>query len=252
VGIDAGGPVAGGPSAPAQPATLVAIPAWNESATIESVVRGVRTVLPAARVVVVDDGSTDATAERAAAAGATVLQLPFNIGVGGAMRTAFLYAQRRGVDRVVQVDADGQHDPAEIPRLLTALDGASVVVGARFAGRGDYAVRGPRRWAMRLLARVMSRVTGTRLTDVTSGFRASDRRAIALFARHYPAEYLGDTVESLLIASRAGLPVGQVPVGMRVRQGGRASHRPGKAGLYLGRALLALFVALTRHREAAP
>jgi hypothetical protein len=161
------------------------------------------------------------------------------------MRTAFLYAHRNGYDVVVQVDADGQHVAAHIPALVAALDQASVVVGSRFSA-GDYDVRGPRRWAMRLLASSLSRVCRTHLTDTTSGFRAADSRAIALFARHYPAEYLGDTVESLVIAARAGLPVREVPVHMRPRQGGSASHSPVRAGLYLGRAVLALYVALAR------
>lgn len=227
---------------------LVAVPALDEEETVANVVADVRRTHPDAVVVVVDDGSRDSTARAAAEAGAVVLQLPFNVGVGGAMRTAFLYAERYGFDAVVQVDADGQHDPAYIDRLLAALETSSVVIGARFAGTGDYTVRGPRRWAMKLLARSLSRVTGTELTDTTSGFRASDRRAIALFAAHYPAEYLGDTVESLVLAARAGLSVVQVPVAMRVRQGGRASQNPLRAGLYLGRSLLALVVALARRR----
>lgn len=228
---------------------LVALPAFNEAATVAGVVSEVRAARPDAAVLVVDDGSVDDTAAVAAAAGAEVVRLPFNVGVGGAMRTAFLYAMRHGFDAVVQVDADGQHDPAHIDDLLAAVGaGIAVVIGARFAGAGSYEVRGPRRWAMGMLARSLSRISGTRLTDTTSGFRASDRRAIALFARAYPAEYLGDTVESLVLATRAGLPVSQVPVAMRDRQGGRASQDPVRASLYLGRAVLALAVALTRRR----
>jgi hypothetical protein len=102
---------------------------------------------------------------------------------------------------------------------------------------------------MRLLSRVLSRVAGTDLTDTTSGFRAADRSAISLFARHYPAEYLGDTVESLIIAVRAGLTIRQVPVTMHARRGGRPSQNPIWATLYLARALLALGVALTRRRD---
>lgn len=231
---------------------MVAIPAWNEQETVGDVVRSVKRELPGTRVVVIDDSSDDATAVRAQAAGAEVLQLPFNVGVGGAMRTAFLYAEQEGISAVVQVDADGQHDPAEIASLLEALDGKSIVIGARFAGRGSYKVRGPRMWAMRLLASMLSRITGTELTDSTSGFRASDRRAIALFARHYPAEYLGDTVESLVIATRSGLAIGQVPVEMRPRQAGEPSQGAVKSTLYLGRAVLALIVAVTRRRPSGP
>lgn len=225
---------------------LVAIPALNESETIESVVTEIRDTLPDVDILVVDDGSTDGTARVAASSGATVVTLPFNVGVGGAMRTAFLYARDQGYSAVVQVDADGQHVPAHIPDLLAKLEQNSVVIGARFAGSGEYQVRGPRRWAMRLLAHTLSRVCRTRLTDTTSGFRAADRRAITLFARHYPAEYLGDTVESLVIAARVGLPVAQVPVTMRPRQGGQASQGGFRAALYLARAALALYVALAR------
>ncbi len=231
---------------------LVAIPALNEAATVGAVVAEVLQELPEASILVVDDGSEDLTAQRARQAGAHVVTMPFNVGVGGAMRTAFLYALRNGHDVVVQVDADGQHIPAHIPDLIRALDDHSVVVGARFAGRGAYDIRGPRRWAMRLLARVTSRVCRTRLTDTTSGFRACDRRATALFARHYPAEYLGDTVESLVIAARAGLAITQVPVEMRDRQGGSASQSPWRATLYLARALLALYVAVAGSPRTAP
>ena len=227
------------------PRTLVAIPALNEAATVAGVVAAVRAAVPDTQVLVVDDGSTDSTGAEARRAGAIVLTLPFNVGVGGAMRTAFLYARENGYDAVVQVDADGQHLPAFIPQLVAALDESSVVVGSRFHD-DDYSVRGPRRWAMRMLATTLSKVCGAPLTDTTSGFRAADRSAIALFARHYPAEYLGDTVESLVIAARAGLRVGEVPVRMQPRQGGSASHSPMRASMYLGRAMLALYVALTR------
>lgn len=227
---------------------LVAMPALDEAGTIGAVIDAVRAAGPY-DVVVVDDASTDATAAIARERGVLVLSLPFTVGVGGAMRTAFLHAQRAGYDYVVQVDADGQHDPTQIPTLLEGMSEASVVIGARFAGAGDYQVRGPRRWAMSTLARVLSRVTGTSLTDTTSGFRAADSDAIALFAQRYPAEYLGDTVESLVIAARSGLRVRQVPVVMRERQGGTASQGPVRASLYLGRALLALAVALTRRAD---
>ena len=227
---------------------LVAIPALNESETVGRVIVEVRNAVPDADVLVVDDGSTDATALAATAAGARVLQVPFNVGVGGAMRVAFLYAQRSDYDVVVQVDADGQHDPVSIPQLVAGLTHASVVIGARFTEGDTYVVRGPRRWAMATMAWSLTRVAKTPLTDTTSGYRAADRAAIALFARHYPAEYLGDTVESLVIASRAGLAVTQVPVQMRPRLGGRASQHPFRAALYLGRAVLALAVALSRRR----
>ncbi|MGV1003350.1 MAG: glycosyltransferase family 2 protein [Candidatus Nanopelagicales bacterium] len=224
---------------------LVAIPALNEQSTIASVVAEVRASVPDAEILVVDDGSTDFTVSAARAAGAQVISLPFNVGVGGAMRTAFLYARGHGFDAVIQVDADGQHVAADIPALLAGLARADVVIGSRFAG-GQYEVSGPRKWSMRMLSGTLSKVCGASLTDTTSGFRAADAAAIALFARSYPAEYLGDTVESLVIAARAGLTVREVPVRMRPRQGGRPSQSSLRSGLYLGRAALALYVALTR------
>jgi hypothetical protein len=165
------------------------------------------------------------------------------------MRTGFRYAVRAGYTQVVQVDADGQHDPAQIPQLVDGLSDADVVIGARFAGAGDYLVRGPRRWAMRLLASYLSRLTGTGLSDATSGFRASGPRAVQLFARYYPIEYLGDTVESLVIAALAGLRVRQVAVSMRVRAGGSPSQTSFKALGYLLRVGLALGMARLRWRS---
>lgn len=228
---------------------LVVIPALNEEDSVGEVVRAVRTAVPSARCLVVDDGSSDATASRARAAGAVVLVLPYNLGVGGAMRAGFRYARDHGFTAVVQVDADGQHDPAAIPELLDGLVHADLLIGARFAGVGDYGVRGPRRWAMRVLARVMSRVARTRLTDVTSGFKAAGPRAVDLFADNLPAEYLGDTIEALVIGARAGLTIRQVPVAMRRRQGGEPSHRPWKAAVYLTRACAAFLLAMMRPRK---
>lgn len=222
------------------------MPALNEEASVAAVVREVRAALPGVGCLVVDDGSSDSTAREAAAAGAAVARLPFNLGVGGAMRLGFKYALEHGFKNVVQIDSDGQHDPRNVPSLLAELETADLVIGARFAGEGDYAVRGPRRWTMWLLATILSRTARTKLTDTTSGLKASGPRAVQLFAVHYPAEYLGDTIEALVLAARAGLVIRQVPASMRVRSGGTPSHHPVKAALYLGRAIVALVIALGR------
>lgn len=231
-------------------ATILAlIPAYEEGPRIGAVVAATARHLP---VVVIDDGSADDTAVAAEAAGATVLRQVPNAGKGAALRRGFQHALDAGADAVVTLDADGQHDPAEVPELIAALDESDIAIGARFAGKGEYATRGPRRWAMLVLSRVISGISRTKLTDTTSGFKANGPRAIALFAQHYPAEYLGDTVEALVIAARAGLRIRQVPVAMRPRQGGAPSHHPVKAAVYLVRAFVALGFALLRPRVIIP
>ncbi|MCW2668180.1 MAG: glycosyl transferase family 2 [Frankiales bacterium] len=226
---------------------LVVVPCFNEQASVGRVVAEVKTHLPEADVLVVDDCSSDGTLIAAQAAGAEVVSLCVNLGVGGAMRVGYRYADEHGYDVVLQVDGDGQHDSAVARPLLDAVaNGADLVIGARFAGTGDYDVRGPRRWSMRLLAAVLSRRTGVRLTDTTSGFRAASPRATRLFARHYAAEYLGDTIEAIVLASKAGLVIEQVPVAMRARTTGRPSAGSWRAVLYLGRVVLALVLSSVR------
>ncbi|UZJ24571.1 glycosyltransferase family 2 protein [Rhodococcus antarcticus] len=233
---------------------LVVIPAWNEELALPAVLAEVAAALPEVDVLVVNDGSTDRTSAVAREAGVVVIDLPINLGVGGAMRAGFRYARTRGHQVVVQLDGDGQHDPLSVRDLLAELaaTGSDVVIGARFAGAGSYEARGPRRAAMKVLSVVLSRLVGTRLTDTTSGFKASGPKAVALFARDYPAEYLGDTVESLVIAARAGLVVSQHPVAMRPRSAGTPSHSPVKATIFLFRAFAALAVAVTRPRSTVP
>jgi glycosyltransferase involved in cell wall biosynthesis len=225
---------------------LVLLPAYNEREALPGVLAELVEALPDATVLVVDDGSSDDTAAIARASGVRVLELPFNLGVGGALRAGLLLAQREGFDVVVQCDADGQHRPEEIPRLVAALEHHDLVIGARFAGEGEYDVRGARAAAMRLLAAVMSRVHHQRLTDVTSGFRAFGPRALLLMSTDMPREYLGDTVEALIVAKEGRLSVGQVPVAMRVRQGGVPSHQAFRSALYLSRVGVMLVLALIR------
>lgn len=225
---------------------LVIVPALNEEKTVGRVVTAVRSVLPVADVVVVDDHSFDSTAAVSAAAGAAVLTLPYTLGVGGAMRTGYTYALRHGYSRVVQVDGDGQHDARDLPQLIAALHDSDIVIGARFADGSPYAVGGVRRFAMRFLAAVMSFIVGTKLTDSTSGYRALGPRAVRLFAEHYPAEYLGDTIEALVIARKCGLVVRQVPVRMNAREHGRPTQGVVGSVVYLARALVAIALGLVR------
>lgn len=228
---------------------LVVVPALNEEGAVAAVVYQVADALPGATVLVVDDGSTDATGVLAAAAGARVATVPFTLGVGGAMRVGFRYAHQHGFRAVVQLDGDGQHDPRDLPGLLAALGDdprPRVVVGSRFAGGGAPATSWARRCAMRALAGHLTRRTGVHLDDVTSGYRAHSRGAIELFARRYPGDYLSDTVESLVIAHEAGASIAQVPVRMRARSGGTPSQGVARSAVYLGRVALILLLAALR------
>ncbi|WP_297566271.1 glycosyltransferase family 2 protein [uncultured Arcanobacterium sp.] len=224
---------------------LVIIPAWNEAGAIASVIQKTHSTLPKADILVVNDSSSDNTAEIARQNNAVVLDLPINLGVGGAMRAGFVYAVQNSYEYVVQVDADGQHDPQDIPRLLEkAKQGADIVIGARFAGRGSYSAKGPRKWAMSILAFVMSKYGKIQLTDVTSGFKMYSRRAFTFFSTNYPAEYLGDTIEALMMGLRLGMKVEQVPVAMHARAVGTPSQSPIRAAIYLFRAILSLAVGI--------
>lgn len=198
-------------------------------------------------VLVVDDGSVDRTAAVARAAGAQVLQHPFNLGVGAALRSGFRYATERGYQSVVQVDADGQHDPAEAVRMLQRLqdEELDLVIGSRF--ESGYRVGVARRTVMRLLSRSVSRRLGVTITDTTSGFRAFGPRSLNRFARAYPSAYLSDTVEALLLAGDWQLRVAEESVMMHPRAGGRPSAGGVKSAFHLIR--LVLVIALHRVRQ---
>lgn len=220
---------------------LLIVPALNEAPTVGIVVETARSY--GFHVCVVDDGSTDETAAVAERAGAVVLRLPVNLGVGGALRCGFRFALSKGYDTVVQVDADGQHDPLQASVLLDAMRerDADLVIGSRFAdGAGDYEVRGLRRLAMMSLAWRAERLTGVRIVDSTSGFRAIRRPLLDRFASDYPVEYLGDTVEALIDAGRVGATIVEQPIAMSPR-----AHGTGSAGVlaslwYVLRVLIAI------------
>ena len=234
------------PSTGQNPLRSVAIvPAFQERASIARVVEDIRR-LSSADVVVIDDGSGDGTAAAAVRAGARVITLPFNLGIGSAVQTGYMAALEGGYDVAVQVDGDGQHPAEEIDRLIAALteSGADIVVGSRFIERGGYRAPVGRRFGIAVFARIVSLVTGLRMTDTTSGFRASGPRAISLFAAAYPHDY--PEVEAVIIAHRAGLRLIEVPVQMRERQGGRSSITPIKSGYYMLKVIMAIVMVLLR------
>lgn len=206
--------------------TLVIVPAFNEEAALPGVLEELTAIAPGVDVLVVDDGSSDSTVAAARRAGAAVAELPFHVGLGGALRAGFLYAIRHGYQQAVQLDADGQHDPAEIKTLLDALDdGVDMVIGSRFAGADHaYGVSPVRGGAMALLRMAVRLFSGRSFTDTSSGFRAFSAPMLEFFARRYPVEYMEST-EALLLACWAGFRVVEVPTHMRQRAGGRPSTR---------------------------
>lgn len=224
---------------------LVVIPAFNEEKSISKVIQDVRAHIRNASILVVDDGSQDSTAEIAKSMSVNVVSLPFNVGVGGALRVGFLYAQRNSFSQVLQVDADGQHRASEAKSLLDASTGFDIVIGSRFAESSpNYSASVFRISAIKWLSFVISKICKTKLTDVTSGFRLSSAKAIELFMKDYPVEYLGDTVESLVIAHKAGLSITEVPVHMSQREFGSPSQNFLKSSWYLLRATLVLVLSL--------
>ena len=229
--------------------SLAVVPAYNEQATIAKVVANIRRWAPEFDIVVIDDGSTDRTGEMAAAAGASVVRLPFNCGIGGAVQAGFVYAKENGYERMVQIDGDGQHDAAELHKLIDALETSPVdcVCGSRFLSE-DFRYPAPisRRTGIHIFAFLLSRITGQRVSDPTSGFRLYNRRAIELFAADYPHDY--PEVEAVLMLHHHQLRMREIPVRMHARGGGVSSIRSGKSAYYMIKVLLALFVGLARAR----
>jgi glycosyltransferase involved in cell wall biosynthesis len=230
---------------------LAIVPALNESEAITTTVDAIRQWAPSFDVLVVDDGSTDATAERAARAGASVLRLPFNVGIGGAMQAGYMYALERGYGVAVQVDGDGQHDPRHIEDLLGTLQSdprLDMVTGSRFIERRGNGYRSsvPRRAGIRLFSSVVSAITRQRVTDPTSGFRMTSRRGIELFARDYPHDY--PEVEAILLMHAHRLRSCEIPVSMRPRLTGESAISSSQSVYYMAKVLLAVFVGLFRRR----
>lgn len=228
------------------PKTLVIIPALNEADSLGHVIGLIREHAPWADVVVVNDGSTDSTGRIAEANGAVALHMPYNVGIGSAVQTGFIYAARNGYAVAVQNDGDGQHNPAEIPLLVRALldSNADLVIGSRYIEDRGYVTPWQRRMGIHLLARLISLVTRRRFTDPTSGFRASNRRTIELCARVYPYDY--PEPEAIPLLHRAGLRVREIPVTMNPRYGGTSSITPLRSLYYMIKVVLAILIGLLR------
>jgi glycosyltransferase involved in cell wall biosynthesis len=234
--------------------TLVFIPAWNEEASIAAVIGDVRKCMPQADILVVDDGSADATVAKASEAGALVASLPFNQGLGAALQTGYLYALREGYECCAHLDADGQHPPVEVARLLEEVyaDRADLVIGSRYrdpatAGSDDYKPTLSRRIGTSVFRFFLTLATRQRFTDTTSGMRAANRRVMALFSENYSPDFA--EIESLQLAVRQGLRVEEVPVRMLERAGGSSFLTPLRSAFFIFKSLIVLLVGQFRPRR---
>ncbi len=237
------------------PKILVIIPAYNEASAVGAVVAEVHAQAPSADILVVDDGSWDSTAHQAAAAGARVVSLPFNLGIGGAVQTGFRYADAASYDIAIQIDGDGQHDASYLPVLIKPiLEGnADMVVGSRFkTTKADIGPQGfqstfSRRLGIHFFTHLIGILTGLHVTDPTSGFRAYNRRMISAFARYYPGDF--PEPEALVVAKRLGVRVCEVPVKMRRREAGKSSIGHVKSVYYMLKVTFAILLHMIRKQE---
>jgi hypothetical protein len=235
--------------------TLVFIPAWNEAASISAVIAGVRKAMPQVDILVIDDGSGDATTRTAKENGVLVATLPFNQGLGAALQTGYLYALREGYDFCAHLDADGQHPPPEVARLLAEVeaDRADLVIGSRFsdpsaeANADDYRATLSRRIGISVFRFFLTLATRQRFTDTTSGMRAANRRVMSLFSKHYSPDFA--EIESLQLAVREGLRVEEVPVRMLERAGGSSFLTPVRSAFFIFKGVVVLLVGQFRPRR---
>lgn len=229
--------------------TIIIIPAYNEENNISPLIKEIRDKVSGAAILVIDDGSRDRTARVAEKAGAMVMRLPFNMGYGAALQTGFKYALLKRYMYVVQMDADGQHDPDSIRDLLNEVkkENADVVIGSRFlGGSSEYKTSGVRRIGMALFSKIASVIIGQPVTDPTSGYQALNRDAIRFYASpYYPADY--PDADVMIMLHRAGLRIREIPVRMHPRKQGQSMHSGLKPVYYIFKMFLSMFVTLLRN-----
>lgn len=231
-----------------QYSTLIVVPAFNETDNLSGTVADLRRHVSWADILVVDDGSTDNTAVAAKSLGCKLLRLPFNIGIGGAVQVGYKFARENNYELAVQFDGDGQHSAVSLPKMLEAvIDGrGDLVIGSRYLEDNDYVTPLARRMGMVIFSKIVSRVTGQKITDSTSGYRVLNRRAIAFCADTYPSDY--PEVEVLPLVHFAGLKIAEVPVRMNRRQSGKSSITWSKAIYYMFKVVLAISISLLREK----
>lgn len=228
---------------------IAIIPALNEEKNIGSVLLQLKSIESKIDIVVIDDGSTDRTAEVASNLGVAVVTLPFNLGIGGAVQTGFKYALRKGYDIAIQVDADGQHNPLEIEKLIKPIvqGKADVVIGSRYISEGEYKTPGLRRLGMVIFSKVNSLIVRKEITDNTSGFRAYNRKAIEFLSQNYPSDF--PEAEAVVILGRNHFKLLEIPVNMRHRQFGQSTITSLKSIYYMLKVSLAIFVDVFKKRD---
>ncbi len=228
---------------------LVIVPAYNEEGAVSGVIRSVREVLPGVRIIVIDDGSWDDTARVAEHGGADVFRLPHHLGLGGAVQTGYRFAYEHGYQRVVRVDGDGQHNPADIEKLLEAMDQGDydMVSGSRFLEPNGYPARTMRRFGSLIFSWILRPILGQRITDPTSGFVAVNRKALEAFSGSFPLEY--PEIEALVVLKRKALRFSEVPTKMLPRRSGQSTINSWTAVYYMVRVLLGVFVNVIKYES---
>jgi glycosyltransferase involved in cell wall biosynthesis len=228
---------------------VIIIPAYNEAENIAYVINDISRNYKEADILVVNDGSTDATAKVAEELGVNVITLPFNLGIGSAMQTGYMYAEREGFDIAVQFDGDGQHRADQIDILIKPIieNTSDIVIGSRFIGENTYNLTLPRLVGSRIFSKVVSFLVGKKLTDTTSGFRTVNREVIKFFNDNYPEDY--PEVEALVLLHKAKFRIGEVPVRMEERLKGKSSITPFQAFYYMVKVLLATLIDIIKRIE---
>jgi len=239
------------PRQSAQPELFVLIPCFNEEYSIGQLVAEVNSSIADATVIVVNDGSTDQTSRIAKNSGATTIDLPINLGVGGAMQTGFIYAKKQNASLAIKIDGDGQHPPDEAIALIEALDqhDADIVIGSRFLEQQKgYQSTLTRRLGIKFLGLICRILTGMIITDPTSGFRAYSQKSIKFFAGNYP-DFDYPEPEEIILAHKHGLKIVEVPVEMRARKFGVSTLTPSISCYYMIKVSLAMIFIFLRKLE---
>lgn len=227
---------------------LVIIPAYNEEQNIKCVVDSIKTLGLDIDIVVINDGSIDNTARAAKEAGAHVIDLPINLGIGGAVQTGFLYAYQMGYDVAIQVDGDGQHDSKDLSKLITAIESgqADIIIGSRFVEKSNYRPSITRNLGINFFSKLVSILVRYNITDTTSGYRCINRKTIDLFTKYYPMDY--PEVETIVYAHKMGLSIKEIPVEMNPRLSGKSSISLIDGLYYLIKVTMMLLIAPKNHR----